>query len=195
MIRVGKVALGPFSAVILIAAAQAQDAPSEPPFKSVPCNMNCLDTGHILAAPPTTDPAEDQGRHRVVVLTDMAADNDDSQSLVRLLLYSNEVDIEGLIATTSTFMMDRTNRWLIDGTLKAYSQVEAKSHKARSAVSGCRVPFLHHQNRASGVRAWRSWSRKRFGRFSIAYRRAEEERSTPTLGIDLGGANTLAQAL
>lgn len=30
--------------------------------------------------------------HRLVVLTDIEADPDDSQSLVRLLLYSNRID-------------------------------------------------------------------------------------------------------
>ncbi|MFL6415449.1 MAG: DUF1593 domain-containing protein [Bryobacteraceae bacterium] len=123
MMRVGAIAVGLFTAAFLIGATQAQEAPSEPPFRAVLCNMNCLDAGNIVPAPPITDPAQDGGKHRLVVLTDMGADNDDSQSLVRLLLYSNEIDIEGLVATTSTFMMDRTNPWLIEDALKAYSQV------------------------------------------------------------------------
>src|ERR1700722_2526568 len=85
--------------------------------------MNCLDKGNAVPFPARNDPAEDRGRHRLVVLTDMGADNDDSQSMVRLLLYANEIDIEGLVATTSTYMMDRTNRWLIEAPLKAYAQV------------------------------------------------------------------------
>lgn len=59
----------------------------------------------------------------VFVLSDMGGDNDDNQSVVRLVLYSNDIDIEGLVATTSTFMMDRTNPWLIERVVKAYSQV------------------------------------------------------------------------
>src|SRR5262245_40298296 len=39
--------------------------------------------------------------HRLIVLTDIEADPDDTQSLIRLLLYSNVIDIQGLIATTS----------------------------------------------------------------------------------------------
>lgn len=42
--------------------------------------------------------AADQ-RPRLVVLTDMGQDPDDLQSLIRLLVYSNEFDIEALIAT------------------------------------------------------------------------------------------------
>ncbi|MEX2140847.1 MAG: DUF1593 domain-containing protein [Pirellulales bacterium] len=38
---------------------------------------------------------------RLMVLTDIGGDPDDQQSLIRLLLYANEFDIEGLIATAS----------------------------------------------------------------------------------------------
>jgi hypothetical protein len=40
-------------------------------------------------------------KQRLIVLSDIEAEADDSQSLIRLLLYANEIDIEGLIATTS----------------------------------------------------------------------------------------------
>ena len=43
----------------------------------------------------------------MLVLTDMEADPDDSQSLVRLLLYANQLDIEGLIVTTSIYQKTR----------------------------------------------------------------------------------------
>ena len=37
----------------------------------------------------------------MMVLTDIGNEPDDSQTMVRLMLYSNQIDIEGLIATTS----------------------------------------------------------------------------------------------
>ena len=37
-------------------------------------------------------------KHRVIILTDIEADPDDTMSMVRLLLYSDEIDIKGLIA-------------------------------------------------------------------------------------------------
>ena len=40
-------------------------------------------------------------RQRMMVLTDIEADPDDTQSLVRLLLYANSMDIEAIVATTS----------------------------------------------------------------------------------------------
>jgi len=45
--------------------------------------------------------AQESYKSRLIVLTDVEADPDDTQSMVRLLLYSNEIDVEGLIATTS----------------------------------------------------------------------------------------------
>jgi hypothetical protein len=41
---------------------------------------------------------------RVLILTDIGEDPDDQQSLVRFLLYSCQVDVEGIIATTSVWM-------------------------------------------------------------------------------------------
>jgi hypothetical protein len=38
---------------------------------------------------------------RLVILTDIGGDPDDQQSMIRLMTYSNEFDIEGLIATAS----------------------------------------------------------------------------------------------
>ena len=37
--------------------------------------MNCLDKGNAIPTPANTDPAQDHGRHRLIVLTDMGADN------------------------------------------------------------------------------------------------------------------------
>jgi hypothetical protein len=38
---------------------------------------------------------------RVIVLTDIENEPDDAMSMVRFLTYSNQFDVEGLIATTS----------------------------------------------------------------------------------------------
>ena len=46
----------------------------------------------------STSPDGSHGRLRLVIETDAGGDPDDEQSLVRLLLYANEWDIEGIIA-------------------------------------------------------------------------------------------------
>ena len=61
---------------------------------------------------------------QVIVLTDMGADPDDQQSLVRLLLYSNQIDIQGLIATTSCWQQNAIRPDFIENTLKAYEKVQ-----------------------------------------------------------------------
>ena len=38
---------------------------------------------------------------RLIVLTDIGGDPDDQQSMVRLMVYSNQFEIEGLIASAS----------------------------------------------------------------------------------------------
>ena len=53
----------------------------------------------LFIAQPSS--AAEPGRPRLVVLTDIGGDPDDQQSLIRLMLYSNEFDIEGLIASAS----------------------------------------------------------------------------------------------
>lgn len=62
-------------------------------------------------------------RPRVVVLTDIENEPDDAQSMVRFLVYSNHYDVEGLIATTSTHLRDRTAEWRIEEIVEAYGKV------------------------------------------------------------------------
>jgi len=60
---------------------------------------------------------------RVVVLTDIAGDPDDQQSLVRFLLYSNEFDVEGLVASTSCWKYEHPNVGVIHDVIDAYEKV------------------------------------------------------------------------
>lgn len=68
--------------------------------------------------------AQQSKRHRVVVLTDIEADPDDMQSLVRFLLYANQWDVEGLIATTSIHQKARVAPESIDKVLRTYDKVQ-----------------------------------------------------------------------
>jgi len=69
---------------------------------------------------------------RVVVLTDIEADPDDTQSLIRLLLYSNQLEIQGLIATTSIHQKNRVAPGRILKTLEAYEKVQTNLNKHES---------------------------------------------------------------
>src|SRR5690242_21589450 len=61
---------------------------------------------------------------RVVVMTDIANEPDDQMSMVRFLLYSNQLDVEGLIATTSTWMRKQVRPDVIRAVIDAYEQVQ-----------------------------------------------------------------------
>ncbi len=75
----------------------------------------------ILAGQPLD--ARTSPKNRVIVLTDIEADPDDTQSMVRLLLYSNEIDIRGLIATTSVWQKTRVAPESIIRLIQAYGRV------------------------------------------------------------------------
>ncbi len=75
------------------------------------------DLPRVAATVPTAKP------HRLVVLSDIEADPDDTQSLIRLLLYSNVIDIQGLIATTSVHQKSRVAPDSMRAIIRTYGQV------------------------------------------------------------------------
>ena len=64
-------------------------------------------------------------KSRVFVLTDIEADPDDAQTLVRFLLYSNQFDVEGLVATTSVHQKGMVAPETIHQIIDAYAKVHS----------------------------------------------------------------------
>lgn len=62
-------------------------------------------------------------RPRLIVITDIANEPDDEASLVRLLLYADSFDIQGLIASTSIWMRDAVHPEKIEERVRAYGRV------------------------------------------------------------------------
>lgn len=79
---------------------------------------------HVCAA--VAEPSE---KLRVVVLTDIENEPDDAMSLVRFLTYSNQWDVEGLIATTSTHQKHEIATWRIHEIVEAYGKVQKNLSK------------------------------------------------------------------
>ena len=76
------------------------------------------------AAPPRAQvPDAVPARPRVFVLTDIENEPDDAMSMVRFLTYSNQCDVEGLVATTSVHQRDKTAAWRIREIIEAYGKV------------------------------------------------------------------------
>lgn len=63
-------------------------------------------------------------KNRVIILTDIEADPDDTQSLVRLFLYANQIDIKGLVATTSCWHREEVNPKSIEKVIHAYGKIQ-----------------------------------------------------------------------
>lgn len=60
---------------------------------------------------------------RIINMTDLGADPDDIQSMVRFLVQSNEYDTEGLIVTTGCWKKSQSNINMLTTILNAYGQV------------------------------------------------------------------------
>ena len=72
-----------------------------------------------LAMPAAAAPE----KPRVIVLSDIGNEPDDQMSLVRFLLYSNEIDVEGLVATTSTWQRTKASPEIMKSVIAAYGKV------------------------------------------------------------------------
>ncbi len=135
------------------------------------------------------------GKERVVVLTDIGNEPDDQMSLVRLLLYANEIDIEALVATTSTWQRTTVSPDIIGKVVSAYGAVQPNlllhakgwptqaelDARTYSGQSGYGMAATGPDKLSDGARAL------------IAV--ADKGDMRPLWVSVWGGANTLAQAL
>jgi hypothetical protein len=74
----------------------------------------------------TNEPSQ---KTRILILTDIENEPDDAQSLVRFLLYANQFDVEGIVATTSCWQRDQTAEWRIHEIVDAYGKVRDNLEK------------------------------------------------------------------
>lgn len=96
-------------------------------------------------------------RPRLAVLTDIGGDPDDRQSLVRLMVYANEFQIEVLLASAAGTPGDKiapiTRTDLILSTIAAYERVlpnlerHAKNWPSADSLRACVVPGNPHRGR------------------------------------------------
>jgi len=73
---------------------------------------------------PRMATSQETQKLRVLVLTDIEADPDDAESMIRFLTYCNQWDVEGLIATTSIHQKTRVAPESIMKILEAYQKVQ-----------------------------------------------------------------------
>lgn len=139
--------------------------------------------------------AQESDKHRVIILTDIEADPDDTQSLVRLLLYSNQIDIKGLVATTSTHLRNNIFPQSIKNLIEGYRKVHSNLllHETGYPTAD---ELLGIVKSGSSVYGMNGVGKKKDSEGSNWIIKILEEDDKRPLWISVwGGANTLAQAL
>ena len=109
-------------------------------------------------------------------------------SMVRFLVYSNQFDVEGLIATTSTWMKNKVRPDVIQTLVDAYEQVRPKLLRASARVPSRRRAAGRDRARASPPTAWRPSvpTRPTRGRRPDPARRRRRADPRPLVGARVG---------
>jgi hypothetical protein len=130
-----------------------------------------------------------------VVLTDISNKPDDEESLVRFLVYANEYDVEGLVATTSTWLPSGTREDLIRAQLDAYEKVRpslslhAQGYPTADALLGVTATGQTAYGLA-GVGSGKSTAGSK-----LIVSAVDKSDARPLWIAGWGGMSTLAQAL
>ncbi len=144
---------------------------------------------------PPTHVDDFTGHPRVVIISDIGNEPDDQMSFVRLLLYSNELDIEAMIATTSTWQKKATHPETMHQLIDAYGQVRpnlllnAKGWPEAADLDS----RVYAGQTAYGMAATGPGKTSDGARAILSA--AERDDPRPLWICIWGGANTLAQAL
>lgn len=134
-------------------------------------------------------------KHRVIVLTDIENEPDDAQSLVRYLLYSNQFDTEGIIATTSCWQPNKIADWRVIEILNAYAKVQANllKHEPGYPPADTLLSLVKRGYPDFGMNAVGSGKDSEGSEWIIHVLDKNDDR--PVWVLVWGGANTLAQSL
>jgi hypothetical protein len=132
---------------------------------------------------------------RIVVMTDIANEPDDQMSMVRYLVYANQFDTEGLIATTSTWLKDKVRPDVIHQVIDAYAKVQPslERHQGGFPPPAVLKALVTAGQPGYGMAAVGDGKLSAGAEQIIAAALRDDPRPLWVLGW--GGANTLAQAL
>jgi hypothetical protein len=134
-------------------------------------------------------------RQRTIVLTDIANEPDDQMSMVRFLVYSNEFDVEGLVAGTSTWMRNKVRPDVLRLLIDAYEQVYSNllEHASGFAPPAALRAVVVAGQTGFGMQA--VGPDKMSAGAELLLRATDKADARPLWVLVWGGANTLAQAL
>jgi hypothetical protein len=133
--------------------------------------------------------------HRLLVLTDVENEPDDTQSLVRLMLYSNVIDLQGLVATTSIHLKNRVAPDSIRRVIRAYGEVRDNLllHEPDYPSAEALLALVKSGQPGYGMGAVGEGRDSEGSEWII--RMLEQDDDRPLWVTAWGGPNTLAQAL
>jgi hypothetical protein len=135
------------------------------------------------------------GKLRVIVLTDIANEPDDQMSMVRFLVYSNNYDVEGLVATTSTWMRSRVRPDVIRQVIDAYAEVQPNLLRHAPGFPAADVLRAVVVSGQTGFGMAAVGAGQMSGGAELILRAADRDDPRPLWITAWGGTNTLAQAL
>ena len=134
-------------------------------------------------------------KNRVIILSDIEAEADDTESFVRLFLYANEIDLKGLIATTSCWHKTNVNPESIKKLIQAYGKVQPNLLKHASGFPNAEALYLM-VNQGLPKYGMQGVGNGKDSPGSEWIIKILEEKDERPLWISIwGGSNTLAQAL
>ena len=136
-----------------------------------------------------------QEKPRIIVLTDIENEPDDAQSMVRFLTYSNQWDVEGLVATTSVHMQENTAAWRIREIVEAYGEVRdnLNIHEPGYPSAAYLLSLIREGRPNYGMQAVGEGNDSPGSELIIEA--VDKEDTRPVWVIVWGGPNVLAQAL
>jgi hypothetical protein len=139
--------------------------------------------------------AQEYQKHRLIILSDIEAEVDDTESFIRLLLYSNEIDIKGLIATTSVWKKTSVAPEAIRKLIYAYGKVQPNllKHQAGFPRADALLMLVKKGLAKYGMLGVGDGKDSQGSDWIIKVLEEKDER--PLWIAVWGGANTLAQAL
>ncbi|MDP3684584.1 MAG: DUF1593 domain-containing protein [Ignavibacteria bacterium] len=134
-------------------------------------------------------------KQRVIVLTDIENEPDDAMSMVRFLLYSNQWDLEGLVATTSIHQQHKTAAWRIKEIVEAYGKVRDNllKHESGFPTADYILSIIRDGLPDYGMGA--VGEGKDSPGSEIIIQTVDKEDDRPVWVLVWGGPNCLAQAL
>jgi len=132
---------------------------------------------------------------RVFVLTDIENEPDDAQSMVRFLTYSNQWDIEGLVATTSVHQKNHTAAARIRKIINAYGKVQNNLllHEPGFPTENYLLSIVREGHSSYGMTAVGKGMDSEGSKLLI--QQVDKNDSRPLWVSIWGGPNVLAQAL